>query len=669
MVIDRNHHNIVIVNFFAVLLSGASLSSHFIVNAKNTKMLNFICSFKSFNLRVLTFISSSGLLLSSLVTGSSENSMNNSLIEPSQTTANSVAITEVSPPTTPAPSIVQSCNKIDWVTVPEGVSQARDWLSERELERDNCAILTMGQIHNIASEINQLPENTTIFFSSDLSPESTTSALMGMTPASSSMESTHSVKPTSALAESTTFDLQITPTLSSQFISPSLSTTLQAYSAPSPVAPAPALPQKRIYYISKPIKIKNGQHFLSAADDGFEIILKEADDFIGSHMMEMGSKDDFLQDEVETSVIRKLTFETQDGDARKAVDSIIFAQCSNRELQVLDNHFILDARASVYMRCNLSYDNQPDGSGLDFDIDPVGPGLKFERNTIKGSAYQFAGHQYLPDEGLFIFLANINGLQNRLNIAKNIFMGAMIEGIEAHIGLNSNLLLTNNTIDISNKGLSRPDERRFVKRGGIVLRGSTGDHAQSELPLYALAGNCVAVTDKAITIQDQFQVGFSCNTLTASAPWRQDSSSLPIYSASDDDFSEYCDFRQKPASGSSPISVATSSIFAFEPVQTPDPLPYITTANTWTALTSEVMPCDGLMNLIGQIQFESTDCSNIQPAMPATKTDTAKSVTTSGTEFEDDNTGLTTNSAITGTIPTLHILILGATAVYFSVNR
>ena len=335
-------------------------------------------------------------------------------------------------PVTVQQELGQPCNDINWDDVSEGVQKAQEWLKGQELNRSWCAILKVGQFNDLAEGIENLPENTTIFLTSDVMSDvmSNVTSIVTSTPV-----------------------IQVQATRTETLLLP----------APSPIT-VPEGRAPKVYSISKPVTLKNGQHILAATTSESEIILSEAEVFVGMHMVAIGSKN-MNMSETDTSVIKGITFEPFERSGRDSVDSIIYAQCYNRDFWVLDNDFILDTRASVYMWCKQLVNN-------DGDADPVGPGFRFTGNTIEGDG-DGDGKSFSPDEGLLIFLPDIQGLKNRLCIENNTFTGEMVEGIEASIGLNSTLMVAGNKINISNTGNPRGEtghDQDFYK-GGIVPAG------------------------------------------------------------------------------------------------------------------------------------------------------------------------------------------------------
>ena len=144
----------------------------------------------------------------------------------------------------------------------------------------------------------------------------------------------------------------------------------------------------------------------------------------------------------------------------------------------------------------------------------------------------------------------------------------------------------------------------------MSLRGSKQQEQDSRrLPLYILTKNSITVSQKAVSLLDGLQLDFQCNALSASQPWNQPRGDFSVYTALDNpskcfssQYENVIYFQINPN--------ATSSLSV-----TPAPTP-ITVVNSWIALNSNSMPCDGLVNLIGTIQFVTTHCANIQSSPP-----------------------------------------------------
>ena len=595
-------------------------------------------------------------LLSSSVSYSSTVQTENPGIEPSPTVT--------APPGSP---LTQDCNDtLNDESTPEGVKTALRGL-DTELTRDNCIIIRQGQFSDNTEIINSLPENTVILLSSDQVSEQ---PVMEMT---SSMALEGEPEPTFTTSSMGQQNFTTTPSASTsvtnnvQMATPaqSVTSTSAPFIQPTPslIPPSPGV-INREFSLSKPIKLKNGQHILSAAEDGFRVVLKEANDFEGGHMIEIGtSAENFMDvvDEIDSSVVRGITFEPVRGDGRRSVDSIFYAQCYNRDLLVLDNHFTLDARASVYLRCSYSFENDIVGSGLELYSRPMGPGLDFSGNTVRGDQYQTARRTFTPDEALLIYLPNIQGLQDDLLVVRNnTFEGHMIEAIEAHIGLNSKLRITGNTIHINTSGKpfgSRGHDADFHK-GGILLRGLNGGQNRDELPLYLLADNDITTQDsgakdRVITLLDQLQLGFSCNRLEGTRPWKQKNNPPAVYTAFYD-LSPYCD---SVADTLTSMATMTTSMPSVSPTPAPSPVavPAINIMNTWSASGSAMFgACEGLVHLVGEIQFETAMCESTQPPTPAPvapSTPSAKT-TTKPTDTVSTQAVATTEGMIIENTPT-----------------
>ena len=513
----------------------------------------------------------------------------------------SPAIFTPTPTPTATPAFAaQACSEIDWSGQAIGVQNTRLWLMQESLEREHCVILNAGQYDDIASIINNLPADTSIFLSSHLSSTASTS----FTPTATSVATATSLATATSVSTarsaatttpmSTATSVATATPMSTATSSNSPTTSMSMTGTPAMTSTMPSeTPQpqpdleRRTFTISSPIDMKDGQHLLAAPDPGYQIVLAEADQFSGRHMVAAGSDSSFNVAETQTSVIRNIIFETIRGDGRQSVDSIIFNQCSNRLLRVEGNHFMLDARASIYMYCARSNQNVNGNEA-------VSPYLQFSNNIIEGRAYSFCQRTFIPDEGVFVSLPYIQGVPDIVRIENNAFIGVMSEAIEVGIGLNSSLLIANNDIRINDRGNTRADTNDLY-RGGILIRGKSGQPESASLPLYELPGNTINVTDRAITLVDQSRLGFACNNLTSAYPWNQVSAD-PVFIT---DINALCSGEEN-----SGLSL------------TPSPSSQSNFQNTWepSDMHSTVTPCDGLRNIVGLIHFNSVVCQVTPPS-------------------------------------------------------
>lgn len=482
--------------------------------------------------------------------------------------------------TTPTPTVIPvetiACDEIDLNMQTTGVQNRFEQSSEL-LTGKQCVILEADSIEDLSTVFARIPANTVVVLSSD-----SVSA---------------SISPTFDLMSSTEM-ADFSSTIMTASASPSATPLL----SPSP-SPSVLPKQQTEYFIGSELFIKNGQHLLGAPDEGFEIVIRDLPNFTDRHMVKIGRPDSFTFNEQNDSTISNITFLPTRDNKRRSIDSLYFAECSNRTLTIEDTVNYLDTRASLFFDCKMT---------LDASADPArtGPGVYFADNIIIGRKDDTS--QQIPDEGLFISLPSIRNLRDNLKVVNNRFMGDMAEAAEINLGQGSTIELFRNQVNISNVGKARKDAVS-PQRGAFLLKGiSKGDATRPE---FFLAGNSLNVTATAISVVNTLELTLSCNQLKASSPWRQNSSVLPLVAADPYELIYEC---------GDPMS--TTAIM----MPTPTPGSSSRVINQWQAAPdSTATACEGLMNLQGQLFFDSETCQPVVPTdPPTTSTSSSTSLTT-----------------------------------------
>ncbi|WOG30078.1 hypothetical protein [Endozoicomonas sp. 8E] len=359
-----------------------------------------------------------------------------------------------------------SCNTLTGQTtgVEQRLRQYRELINGRQ-----CVVLNANPSTDLGELVKQIPENTVIFLSSNTAPGAT---LSPATPASS-----------------------ITP-----------GATL------SPTTPA-SYKTSVEYLVDSEIVLKNGQDIIGAADDGFEIVIRDRSDFIHRHLLRVGYPGSFKPEETKDSHIRHLTFSPSLNNARLPIDSIIFAECYNRKLIVEDNVFRTPVKAALALDCKEFSDASDPTRHL-------GPGLLFTNNKIYGGKYTSIMNKmysyFIQEQGIFINISSVINQSDRLSVIGNLFEDDIAEAAEFRLAPGSKINVFNNIVNINNFG---PTTRSSARKGGFILVGPT--YSLSKRPVFFLAGNQIKVTRTAITVSGQLGLTLACNHLQAVNPWRQ----------------------------------------------------------------------------------------------------------------------------------------------------
>ena len=485
-----------------------------------------------------------------------ETNAQNTTEETSSPTSTMTSLFPTPTSTPPLPDVETiACNDINMDEQTTGVKQRLTESSELISGRQ-CLILKADPSEDLSSLIERIPDNTVILLSSETVFPPTSSP------------STHSS--TSAVIETTSVLLMPSPTAS-----------------PDPVQPTAD------YYIGSEVVLRNGQDLLGAADEGFEIVIKDLADFSDGHMIKIGETKNFQMEDRADSTIQYITFSPKRNNNRKSVDSIIFAECYNRTLNVEHNHFQLDTRAAVFLDCKEPLDATADSM-------KTGPGLRFTNNTVVGETHRVNSDRVIPDEGLFINLPAITHLTDKLEVIENQFEGEMAEAGEFRLGAGSEMNVFRNRVNISNEGQVRSDAVS-AEKGAFLLRGINNNDGDS--PTFNLAGNNLTVTKTSISIDGHLTLAFACNTLQANDPWQQIKASLSLLATGHMELSDEC---------SDPVSSSGVALTSLSP---------LSTNNLWTAREgSQATACSGLQNMEGQLFFESETCSSVMPTSPPSST-------------------------------------------------
>ncbi|WP_448218083.1 hypothetical protein [Endozoicomonas sp. 2B-B] len=473
------------------------------------------------------------------------------------------------------------------------VVQQRLRMDSELVNKRQCIILSTNPAENLNELIERIPENTVILLSSEV----------------------------------------VMPTTPSPSVS-SLHTT----------TPAPVVTPGE-YFVNSAIRLKNGQDIIGAAENGFEIMIKDRPGYEDKYVVRIGTTDNFQADETKNSNIKHVNFQPDRENNHPSIDSIVFAECYNRKLILEGNIFHLPIRAAVVLDCRKSLDASANG-------EIRGPGLQFSVNLITGEKYNTINNHYfphlIPDHGIFINLPEIRNQSEQLVVKSNSFTGNMAEAGEFRIAPGSSMDIISNEVNISNAGFTRRDPAR---KGGFVL---TGDIEGSEiieagLPRFYMIENHISVTWTAITIWGGLELNLICNHLQAVNPWWQPLKpfSLKAVHKSLEDLSEQKLAEHKVRElCERPLS---SSIL----MSTPTPHTNNPMVNTWTA-TNGSSACRGLFNLEGELFFDTEIC---QPVAPPYDSGASSNP---GTKIAQDKSALNSSSARATAV----IFAFNATAIF-----
>ncbi|WP_422475444.1 hypothetical protein [Endozoicomonas sp. ALB032] len=369
------------------------------------------------------------------------------------------------PTVSPTTSSLSTCDTLTGQT--SGVEKRLN-LYRKLVNGEECIVLDHDPSKDLGDLIKQIPKDTFIFLSSKTAPSAT---LSPATPASS--------------------------------IAPSATLSPATQAAETSVE----------YFVDSEIVLKDGQSIIGAADDGFEIVIRDRSTFNHKHLLKVGYPKSFKPDETKDSHIRHLTFWPSLNNPRLPLDSIISAECFNRKLIIEDNLFRTPAKAAFKLECK-------EFSDASDPTHPPGPHLQFANNKIYGGKYtsimdRIYSH-VIQEQGIFINLPSVINQSGRLSVIGNRFEDDIAEAAEFRLAPGSKINVFNNIINISNVG---PITRSTTQKGGFVLVGPTYDLAK--LPVFFLAGNQIKVTRTAITVRGQLGLTLVCNHLRAVNPWRQ----------------------------------------------------------------------------------------------------------------------------------------------------
>ncbi|WP_422138155.1 hypothetical protein [Endozoicomonas sp. ALC020] len=402
------------------------------------------------------------------------------------------------------------------------------------------------------------------------------------------------------------------------------------------VTPAPASGITPIdYLIGSEIVLKDGQDILGAANDGFEIVIKNNAGYRDKQMVRVGNTNNFQFREIEDSHIRHVTFLPTGPKQPRPIHVIVLAECFNRRLILDNNVFHLPYRSAVKLDCKEDLD------ASDNDSRP-GPGLLFTNNTVIGNNIPtwWTG-EFTPERGIHIKLPSIKNQTQRVAVTGNIFRGTIAQVAEIMIGNGTTTDVFRNKVNISNDGVTYSESFREGKlmEGGFVLVGSSSDKSE-EPPLFNLAGNQIQVTGTAIAVIDIVKLALACNHLQAGSPWKQLDERQSLKAVDPFTLADECE-----RSLSSMVGMATSS---------PPQLCQI--ENTWTAIKdSRVTALTGLTNVEGQFYFGSAVCMTV-----ARSSASFTNTTLSTSPVPTTSTGtiaVGTSPLVLGVIATLAILL------------
>ncbi|WP_422412897.1 MULTISPECIES: hypothetical protein [unclassified Endozoicomonas] len=364
-----------------------------------------------------------------------------------------------------------------------------------------------------------------------------------------------------------------------------------------------------VYFVDTEIVLKNGQDIIGAADDGFEIVIRDRSYFEYKHILRVGYPESFKPEETKDSHIRHLAFSPWQKSFHHPIDSIVFAECFNRKLIVEDNLFMSPARAAFALDCKKSFD------ASDSTRNP-GPNLLFVNNKISGGKYSwipdYTFYYVTQEQGIFINLPSIINQSDRLSVIGNTFEYYIAQAAEFRLAPGSKINVFNNIVNIFNAGLTI---RSSARKGGFVLVGPA--HSPSKLPVFFLAGNQIKVTQTAINVRGHIRLTLACNQLQAFNPWWQPlkQSSIRAMPAPLEKVSGVCGSLVGPTTvmstptANSTVAMSTPAVNSTVAIPTPTTHGSIRFANTWTPINnSSSTACAGLVNSKSQFFFYSEIC-------------------------------------------------------------
>ncbi|WP_252179975.1 hypothetical protein [Endozoicomonas sp. 4G] len=346
------------------------------------------------------------------------------------------------------------------------------------------------------------------------------------------------------------------------------------------------------YFTDHEIILKNGQDMIGAADDGFEIVIRDRPEFKHRHLIRVGTAKNFQYGETKGSHIKHITFRPTGNDKRDPLDAIVFAECSNRKLIIENNRFHSPFRAATALDCRQSLD----ASAADW---LQGPALRFANNRIIGKesnpVIAKRSTHVIPNQGLWINLPAITSQSGQLSVIGNTFEGYMAKAGEFRLASGTHIKVFKNKIDIANASSSD---------GGLVLEGPAKPVTS---PAFFLAGNQIRATQTAITVRGQLGLTLACNHLQAVIPWWQPQKqfSLQVPLKTPGEVTNVCD------------DIVSSTVAS----STPNTLGSSRLTNTWTAIKNSVATaCSGLSHLEGQLLFDTEVCQPVTPSTSAAGT-------------------------------------------------
>ncbi|WP_422134032.1 hypothetical protein [Endozoicomonas sp. ALD040] len=398
------------------------------------------------------------------------------------------------------------------------------------------------------------------------------------------------------------------------------------------VTPAPASGITPIdYLIGSEIVLKDGQDILGAANDGFEIVIKNNASYTDTQMVRVGITDNFQFGETEDSHIRHVTFLPTGPKLPRPINDIVLAECFNRRLILDNNVFYLPYKSAVNFECREHLNAAQNDSR-------PGPSLMFVNNTVIGNTIPMQIDELTPERGIRIHLQSIKNQTQRVAAIGNIFQNTMAGAGEIMLGAGTSMDVFRNRVDISNVGKTYKEAsgRGKLIQGGFILIGHTSKI--EEPPLYNFAGNQIRGSAAAIVVIDTIKLALACNHLQAGSPWRQ----LTKHSLKAVDPLTLADKCGSPAT--STIGMATGSLPAFCQI-----------VNTWTAINvSTVTALTGLTNVEGQFYINSAACM-ADAQSSSSIANTTFSTSTSPVPTSSSGTTAVTNGL--GVIVTLAILL------------
>lgn len=441
-----------------------------------------------------------------------------------------------------------------------------------------CIILKANPTENLNKLVERIPENTVILLSSETVPTPTPSLVTSSVSASASVYA-----PTPANISFPADASVNTNTTSNPVVQSNSTTAMPSSSASSVPVKTPVE-----YFIDDEIRLKDGQDIIGAADEGYEIIIRDRPGYMVRYMVRVGAPDNFRFGERRSSNIRHVIFSPTRENNFPSVESIIYAECYNRRLILEENVFHIPSRAAVNLDCK-------EPLNLSVFYWHRGPSLEFANNTIIGKKYTTLQRRLIadviPDQGILINLPAIRNKSGLLAVIGNTFRGDMAEAGEFRLGPKASMDVFKNTVDISNDGITNLDP---VRKGGFVFVGTTEN--ETRFPLFYLIGNQIKTTQTALTISGQVALNLVCNHLQAIRPWWQPLERFSLIAAH------------------ITLDDMTKQRLCEKVMSSPDvwPIPTQTTVNIWTAINdSPATACTGLVNLLGQFFFATEVCQKV----------------------------------------------------------